>query len=112
MVCTPKYSPEIRQARDKYNVQKHCAIKRRNIGFELTFEEWYDIWQKSGKWEQRGKGGYCMARHNDTGPYAVGNVEIKHHSENMHDTRGMKRKPRTKEHIENIKLALRKRNER
>lgn len=52
--------------------------KRRGIPFLLTFEEWWGIWQASGKWDQRGgrKGQYVMARHSDVGPYAVGNVRI------------------------------------
>ena len=50
-----------------------------------------------------------MARKGDKGPYAIGNVEIKHHIDNMHDTIGMKRKPRTAEHIAAIKEGLRKR---
>jgi hypothetical protein len=105
MACTAKYSPEIRYARDRYNVQKHHAIKRRNIGWEITFEEWYQIWLNSGHWEQRGKGGYVMARKGDVGPYAAHNVEIKHHIENMNETKGMKRKPRTVEHMANIRKA-------
>jgi hypothetical protein len=70
----------------KYNCHKGNA-KFRNIGFELTFEEWWDIWQQSGKWEQRGKGAgkYVMARHNDVGPYAVGNVSIKTQEENIRE---------------------------
>lgn len=61
--------------------------KKRNIPFLLTFEEWWDIWQKSGHWEERGtkKGQYCMSRYNDTGPYAVGNVFIQLHSQNSSD---------------------------
>jgi hypothetical protein len=106
-----KYSPEVRYARDRYNVQKHSAVKKRNIPFEITFEEWYQIWLDSGHWEERGRGGYVMARKGDKGPYAVGNVDIKHHIDNMHDTIGMKRKPRTAEHISAIKEALRKKYE-
>ena len=55
-----------------------CAAKQRRIPFLLTFEEWQAIWIDSGKWEQRGKKSnqYCMARHGDTGPYAIGNVRI------------------------------------
>jgi hypothetical protein len=106
MACTARYTTEIRYARDRYNVQKHCAVKRRGIGWEITFEEWYKFWLDSGHWEERGRGGYVMARYGDKGPYAIGNVEIKHHVENMHDTKGMKRKPRTEEHMAKISKAL------
>ena len=63
--------------KQKYNVHK-AGAKRRNIAFELSFEEWYDIWLSSGKWEERGKGanGYCMCRYGDKGPYAKDNVYI------------------------------------
>jgi len=63
--------------RHKYHCQKSKA-KQRGISFELTFDEWWDIWQKSGKWEQRGcsEGGYVMSRFNDEGPYALNNVII------------------------------------
>ncbi len=101
----PKLSPEVQDARTRYNVQKHHAIKKRNISFDLTFEEWYKIWLDSGRWQERGRGGYVMARFGDKGPYAIGNVEIKHHIDNMHDTKGMKRKPRTAEHMANIRKA-------
>lgn len=111
MVGVARYSPEIRYARDRYNVQKHSAVKKRNIAWEITFEEWYQIWLDSGHWKERGRGGYVMARHGDKGPYRADNVEIKHHIDNMHDTLGMKRKPRTAEHIAAIKEGLRKRYE-
>jgi hypothetical protein len=54
------------------------SARERNIVWELTFEQWWGIWAASGKWKKRGsyKGQYVMARYNDTGPYAVGNVRI------------------------------------
>ncbi len=58
--------------------------RQRDIAFLLTFDEWWSIWNASGKWEQRGarKGHYVMARLGDAGPYAVGNVRICTHAEN------------------------------
>ena len=52
--------------------------KNRDIDWQLTFDEWWNIWEQSGKYEQRGRGAgkYCMSRYNDTGPYAVNNVYI------------------------------------
>ena len=81
------------------NVEKHAyALQRvkarqRNIDFLLTFDEWWTIWRASGKWEQRGNGmgSYCMARYRDTGPYAVGNVRICTHQENLDETRDLRR---------------------
>jgi hypothetical protein len=59
--------------------------KMRGNAFLLTFEEWLDIWTESGKFEQRGRGSlnYCMARHGDVGPYAIGNVRICTNRENI-----------------------------
>jgi len=59
--------------------------RKRGIEWSLTFSEWWGIWDASGKWEQRGrtKEGYVMGRRGDVGPYAVGNVEICTHRENV-----------------------------
>ncbi len=72
--------------RHKYACHKSKA-KSRGIEFNLTYEEWYDIWYKSGKWEQRGarKGQYVMSRYNDTGAYEMGNVFIQPHEENRRE---------------------------
>ncbi len=69
-----------------FHIQKFTSGKR-GIAFELTFEEWWDIWNRSGKWEQRGrcKGQYCMARFGDTGSYSVDNVRIITVKENQNE---------------------------
>ena len=63
--------------RHAYHKQKNQAA-RRGIGFFLTFDEWYTIWEASGRLPERGrrKHEYVMARLGDVGPYAVGNVKI------------------------------------
>ena len=50
----------------------------RGIPFKLSYEEWLDIWEKSGKLHLRGrgKGKYCMCRIGDLGGYELGNVFI------------------------------------
>jgi hypothetical protein len=65
------------EARRKFNQQRGNA-RRRGIAWQLTFDEWRNIWLASGKWNQRGihTGEYCMARPGDIGPYSVGNVRI------------------------------------
>jgi hypothetical protein len=67
----------MKHIKEKFWSQRTKA-KHRGIEFNLTFEEWWDIWQKSGKWEERGcrKGQYVMSRKNDIGPYEVENVFI------------------------------------
>lgn len=60
-----------------YYQQMVNARNRRHIAWNITFPEWWAIWQESGKWALRGRGkGYCMARFGDSGAYEVGNVYI------------------------------------
>jgi hypothetical protein len=63
--------------------QQRANASLRGIGWNLTFAEWWSIWDESGKWDERGRDGYVMARHGDTGPYAVGNVKIIHAGQNQ-----------------------------
>ena len=72
----------------KRRFQLHRAnSKRRGIGFNLTFEEWWDIWQSSGFWHLRGnrKGQYVMSRYQDQGDYEVGNVFIQLFENNLRE---------------------------
>jgi hypothetical protein len=70
----------------KYFHQRQAAFKR-GIGWEITFPDWLEIWQASGKWDLRGcgKGRFCMARNGDAGPYKVGNVSIQLCTQNSRD---------------------------
>ena len=72
--CTP---------RGRYKVHRHNAA-RRGIEFSLSFAQWWGIWKRSGRWNERGRGRgrYVMARKGDAGPYAVGNVKIIRNEEN------------------------------
>lgn len=69
----------------KFSTQKKTAAKRK-IGWEMTFPQWMKVWSDSGKWLERGRGMYVMARIGDTGPYAVDNVEIITASQNSKDS--------------------------
>jgi len=70
----------------KYLTHKKSS-NRRGIEFNLTLVQWWEIWQESGHWEERGRGkGYCMTRIGDTGPYEIGNVEIKTIGQNFSDS--------------------------
>lgn len=70
---------------DRYAIQRKAAHTRK-IGWEITFRDWWAIWQDSGKWAERGRGqGYCMARRGDTGPYATDNVYICRSAQNSAD---------------------------
>jgi hypothetical protein len=61
----------------KYKAQMQGAGKR-GIEWHFTFETWWEVWRKSGKWFLRGtkKGQYVMCRKQDQGPYSPGNVYI------------------------------------
>lgn len=71
----------------KFSVQKRKA-KQRGIPWELSFEQWWGIWEQSGKWDLRGdtSGMYCMSRREDTGPYSVTNVYINKFGENTKES--------------------------
>lgn len=73
------------KTRKAFATQKCHATKVRGISFLLTFQQWWDIWQQSGHWEQRGPhvGEYCMSRYGDKGAYEIGNVFIQLSSMNV-----------------------------
>jgi len=61
----------------KYNKKYHdhkSSAKQRGIKFNLTYDQWLNIWLISGKIKQRGF--YCMSRIKDKGAYDIGNVFI------------------------------------
>ena len=83
--------------------QQQSTAKMRSIAWKLTFPEWWKIWQDSGHYSERGRGGnrYAMCRFGDTGAYKVGNVEIITNAQNAADQwiSGKKRKPLSKKRI-------------
>ena len=86
---------ELRSLRNAYNVQKKTQTRRKpdrnghRIQVTMTFEEWLQVWVESGKLPLRGngRGKFCMARKDDLGDYAVGNVEIKACEENSREAK-------------------------
>ncbi len=70
-----------KQACAAYRKQRKNS-RTRGIGWKLTFEEWWSVWLKSGRWSQRGQTGYVMSRPGDSGNYEIGNVRIISASEN------------------------------
>jgi hypothetical protein len=56
----------------------------RGIEWNLTFQEWWDWWQATGHYNERGckKGMYVMSRPGDKGPYALNNIVCKTHVDN------------------------------
>ena len=96
--------------KDKQRYNYHLGNEgKRNIDFLLTFEEWWDIWAKSGHYHERGpkKGQYCMSRFGDKGPYAVGNVFIQRTESNTSQAqKGKADGPHTITHRNNIRKSL------
>ncbi len=78
----------LQEAYKKYKSHIYSASQR-TIPFKLTFEQWYNIWQESGKWDHRGRGSgkYVMSRKNDKGAYEIGNVFIQSNARNVSDGR-------------------------
>ncbi|MGZ8892907.1 MAG: hypothetical protein ACXW1R_08270 [Halobacteriota archaeon] len=76
-----------RKRRYQFCVQKYNARRIRGIPFLLTFDKWWNIWQQSGHYSERGcgSGKYCMARFGDQGAYEVGNVKIITNGENVRE---------------------------
>jgi len=75
--CMPDQADHIpKDALYKYRIQKSNA-RVRGVSWQFDLLTWWDVWQKSGHWEKRGKGeGYCMGRFLDKGPYHPENVYI------------------------------------
>lgn len=87
--------------RSKYATHKGGAVSR-GIPWEFTFDTWWELWERSGKWDQRGNkhGQYCMSRYGDVGPYSPSNVFIQTRDDNIKDAHiGSKRTDETKKNI-------------
>lgn len=74
----------------KYNAHKSSA-KQRGVEFDLTFDEWRDIWD--GKFQDRGRnvGQLGMLRARDEGGYTLGNVRIGTIKENRQEAEIVKK---------------------
>jgi len=118
--------------RTKENIRKYDAQKMqasvRGIEWLFDHDTWFDWWDKTGLWEQRGpfRNQYVMARFNDSGPYAPWNVKCITCSENIREhmigqtkalgcirsaetlqrmSAALKDKPFTPEHLANVSAA-------
>lgn len=69
-----------------FNQQRQSA-KNRGIVWNLTFAQWFAVWQSSGKLHLRGigKGKYVMSRVSDAGCYEMGNIHIQLGTENSRE---------------------------
>ena len=82
-MITPPPRPRLRYAWIKFRKHRHHA-KKRGIPFLFTFDEWWNIWIKSGHWYEMGitRGKFQMARMGDRGGYTKDNVRIITQEEN------------------------------
>lgn len=82
---------QLRRSHPQHPLRKYFGqisnAKKRGIAWQMTFADWWRIWQESGHWEERGNGtGYCMARWADDGPYSPENVYICTIAQNFRDS--------------------------
>ena len=96
----------IKDLKRKFNHQRARSRQRIDkngnpIKWELTFDEWLDIWTMSGKLHLRGRGlgKYHMSRKNDVGNYAKDNVEIKCQADNVSEGQHGRSFPNRKGHL-------------
>lgn len=75
---------DMREQRSKYRAHRSRA-ERRGIGFKLTFEQWWELWEPHYDKMGREKGCMCMCRTLDKGAYEVGNVRIDYVESNGHE---------------------------
>lgn len=63
----------------------------RGIEWRLSLEQWWSVWEASGKFDLRGRrrGQYVMCRYGDRGSYSVDNVFIATCSHNAREARGV-----------------------
>lgn len=75
--------PRCKTPTGAFQSQRRNALAR-GIEWNLTLWDWWQVWQKSGKWDRRGRGkeAFVMCRFKDDGAYDVGNVYIATHSHN------------------------------
>lgn len=80
-----------------------AQAKYRDEPFDLTFEEFFQVW--NGLWDQRSRdlSGLCMTRIDWEGPWNKDNIEIISREEHLikqgYNRRGTKYKPRKKRNV-------------
>lgn len=60
-----------------YTYQRNNAL-RRGLQWELSRAEWLSLWERSGKWAQRGRGGdkYGLCRIDPRAPFRADNIAV------------------------------------
>jgi hypothetical protein len=58
-------------------IRQRQNARARGIEWKISLGAWWQIWEESGKFWERGRGnGFVMGRYGDEGAYEVGNVYI------------------------------------
>lgn len=65
--------------------QHRSHAQARGIDFQMTFCEWWGVWEDKYALRGNGPDDLCMGRFGDMGPYAVGNVYITSNRQNLRD---------------------------
>lgn len=68
---------------------QYDSAKFNNIDWDLSFNEWYEIWNCSGNFDKRGKtaSDYCMCRINTSEGFNIKNVQIITNQERINITK-------------------------
>ena len=114
------------EALKRYQGQKasHQKVNAagRTIKWDLSFKDWLEAWEQSGKWSQRGRrtGDYCLCRIDRQGDFTKDNIKIqdswerqrvnfqgksKPQSQRDKMSASAKGRPKSPEHIEKIRQS-------
>jgi hypothetical protein len=76
--CTAGEIDKFTLAERQAFLQQRTNVRRTDVPWRLTLPEWCDIWFRSGKWAQRGRGPfkYGLSRIATSGAYSVENALI------------------------------------
>lgn len=65
--------------------RQRANAKKRGVSWDLTFYQWWLVWENYYHLRGRGTNGVVMARKNDEGPYALGNIYLTTNLGNLQD---------------------------
>ena len=82
-----EYRAHVQAGHARLYQRQQKSARSRGIEWRLDFAQWWAIWERSGRWAERGRGNgkYCMSRVNDDGAYEIGNVHIQSFLENSRE---------------------------
>lgn len=72
-------------------IRQRLHARNRGIEWKLNFWQWWNIWDRSGRWSERGRqrDAFVMCRYGDIGAYEEGNVFIGTLYENSREGRAL-----------------------